>query len=269
MRGKLFIMFALAIATALSAFAPAGAQTSRCFAIAETIPNVRYAALSPRALTPKEVYIRFVGHSTFLMESAEGVLVATDYAGWAGFGVVPDIVTMNNAHETHYTDIPDPGIKHVLRGWDPAGGVAVHNLRHKDVHIRNVTTDRRGWGGGVQRDANSIFVFEVADLCIAHLGHLHHELPEQYRAVLGAIDILMVPVDGTFTLSHDGMIDVVKTLRARLILPMHYFGGHSLAAFLNRLGGTFPARVHDKSDIIVSQDTLPSAPEILVLPAGH
>ncbi len=79
----------------------------------------------------------------------------------------------------------------------------------------------------------------------------------------------MVPVDGTFTLSHDGMIDVVKTLRARLILPMHYFGGQSLAMFLNRLGGTFPARVHDKSDIIVSQDTLPSSPQILVLPAGH
>lgn len=269
MRAKRYFTIVLAAAIALFALAPATAQTSRCFAIAETIPNVHYAALSPRALTSKELYIRFVGHSTFLLESAEGVLVATDYAGWAGFGVIPDIVTMNNAHETHYTDIPDPGIKHVLRGWDPAGGVAVHNLRYKDVQIRNVTTDRRGWGDGVQKDANSIFVFEVADLCIAHLGHLHHELPDQYRAVLGAIDILMVPVDGTFTLSHEGMIDVVKTLRARLILPMHYFGGQSLAAFLNRLGGIFPARVHDKSDIIVSQDTLPSAPEILVLPAGH
>ena len=268
MRGKIIATLTLVLTFVVGFALPSAAQTSRCFAVAQTLPNVQYAALSPRALSSEEVYIRFVGHSTFLIESAEGALIATDYAGWAGFGVIPDIVTMNNAHETHYTDIPDPKIKHVLRGWDPAGGVAVHNLRFKDVHVRNVTTDRRGWGAGVEKDANSIFVFELADLCIAHLGHLHHELPEQYRAVLGAIDILMVPVDGTYTLSHEGMIDVVKTLRARLILPMHYFGGHSLAAFLDRLGGIFPARVNDKSDIIVSQNTLPSSPEILVLPSG-
>ena len=259
----------LALIALIATLGTASAQASRCFAIAQTIPNVQYAALSPRALSSKEVYIRFVGHSTFLIESAEGVLIATDFTGWAGFGIVPDIVTMNNAHESHFTDYADPKIKHVLRGWDPDGGVAVHNVREKDVWIRNVTTDRRGWGAGVEKDANSIFVFEVADLCIAHLGHLHHELPDQYRAVLGAIDILMVPVDGTFTLSHEGMIDVVKILRARLIIPMHYFGGQSLAEFITRLAGEFPSRVHDKSDIIVSYETLPSSPEILVLPAGH
>ena len=42
-----------------------------------------------------------------------------------------------------------------------------------DVYIRNVPTDIRSWGGELERDGNSIFIFEVADLCIGHLGHLH------------------------------------------------------------------------------------------------
>ena len=245
------------------------AQGSRCFAIANADPPVHFAALAPRKLTDKEVLIRFVGHSTYLIESAQGVTIATDYAGFAGFDVLPDVVTMNNAHESHFTDYPEPGIKHVMRGWNPEGGPAQHNLRLKDVHIRNVPTDRRGWAGDVERDGNSIFVFEVADLCIGHLGHLHHELSPQYRALLGTLDVLMVPVDGTFTLGHKQMAEVVRLLRARLILPMHYFGGASLQRFLTEMQGEFPVKIHDSAQMIVSQDTLPKTPTMMVLPAGH
>ncbi|MBV9201128.1 MAG: MBL fold metallo-hydrolase [Alphaproteobacteria bacterium] len=30
--------------------------------------------------------------------------------------------------------------------------------------------------GGTRYNGNSIFVFDTADLCIAHLSHLHHTL---------------------------------------------------------------------------------------------
>jgi len=260
----LFGLFSLALM-------PQGAQAqgSRCFAIANARPPIQLAALAPRKLAPQEVLIRFVGHSTFLMETAAGVTIATDYTGFAGFNVTPDVVTMNNAHESHYTDFPDDKIKHVLRGWNPAGGPAQHNLRLEDVHIRNVPTDRRGWGGGIERDGNSIFIFEAADLCIGHLGHLHHGLTPQYRALLGTIDVLMVPVDGTFTLNHKEMAEVVRLLRARLILPMHYFGGSSLQSFLTEMQGEFKVRIHDSAQMIVSQATLPETPTMVVLPAGH
>ena len=80
---------------------------------------------------------------------------------------------MNKAHRTHYTDFPDPGIEYVLRGWNPDGGPAKHALVVDDVYIRNVTTDIRSWAARLERDGNSIFIFEVAGLCIGHLGHLH------------------------------------------------------------------------------------------------
>ena len=93
--------------------------------------------------------------------------------------------------------------------------------------IRNVTTDIRGFGfdGGVRvPDGNSIFIFEVAQLCIGHVGHLHHELGAEDLAFLGQLDIVMVPVDGSMTMSQAAMVETLKIVKARLVLPMHYFG---------------------------------------------
>ncbi len=79
------------------------------------------------------VRISYVSHSTFWIESPGGVTIATDYAGWTGRRGIPRVVTMNKAHETHFTDTPDPAIEHVLRGWNPEGGRNNHNLEVGDV----------------------------------------------------------------------------------------------------------------------------------------
>ena len=77
------------------------------------------ASLQVAALKGDEVRISYVGHATFLIESPQGVKIATDYNDYVKPRVIPDIATMNHAHSTHYTDNPDPAIKHVLRGWGP------------------------------------------------------------------------------------------------------------------------------------------------------
>lgn len=94
---------------------------SRCIALAQTSPKIQYVALNQAALASDEVQITFVGHSTYRIETAGGVIIATDYAGYAGQGRVPDVVTMNHAHTSHYTPAPDPAIKYVLRGWGTDG----------------------------------------------------------------------------------------------------------------------------------------------------
>ena len=94
----------------------------------------------------------------------------------------------------------------MLRGWNPEGGPARHALVVDDVYIRNVPTDIRSCGGDVEKDGNSIFIFEVAGLCIGHLGHLHHRLEDAHYGAIGRLDIVMVPIDGGMTLSlaaHD------------------------------------------------------------------
>jgi L-ascorbate metabolism protein UlaG (beta-lactamase superfamily) len=243
---------------------------SRCLAIAQSVPSaipVTYIPVQER-LAPaadEEVNIRFVGHSTFLITSPAGVTIATDYNGYAGMGVTPRVVTMNRAHSSHYTDAPDPGIEHVLRGWNPEGGPAEHYLELGDVLIRNVTTDIR-FGGGVLADANSIFIFETARLCIGHVGHLHHVLAAEDLNWIGQLDIVMVPVDGSYTMDQDAMVETLQVVKARLILPMHYFGQATLSRFLARLGQDFEVELSREPEITVSAATLPASPTVLVLP---
>ena len=248
---------------------PAGsalAGVSRCLAIANAAPQVQFAAFSPAALTQGEVRLTYVGHSTFLIESAEGVRVATDFTGFAGAGVVPDVVTMNQAHTSHFTNTPDPRIPHVLRGWNPAGGPARHDLTVGDMMIRNVTTDIRGFSGIREKDGNSIFIFEMGGLCIGHLGHLHHELGPEYLGLIGQLDVVLVPVDGGYTMAQASMINVLKLLKARLIIPMHYFGSETLAAFLDGMRDDFKVEISVSPVVVVSAITLPKSPKVLVLP---
>jgi L-ascorbate metabolism protein UlaG (beta-lactamase superfamily) len=222
----------------------------------------------PAALKADEVRINYVGHSTFLIERPKGMKIATDYNDYVKPRVLPDIVTMNYAHSTHFTDRPEPGIKHVLRGWGPSPErPARHDLNAGDVRVRNVPTNIRSYiSGGTERHGNSIFIFEIANMCIAHLGHLHHTLNQQQLNEMGRVDIVFVPVDGGATLDLDGMIEVLTALKAPLMIPMHYFSAYTLNRFLSRVKEQeWDVEYADTPSLRVSKTSLPAKPKILVL----
>jgi L-ascorbate metabolism protein UlaG (beta-lactamase superfamily) len=263
------LLLALSAALALLALpAPAVAQgVDRCFALSQAPRPIVPAWLRLASLKQSEVRLTFVGHATWLIESAGGIRAATDYNDYIRPSVVPEIATMNRAHTTHYSMFPDPGIKHVLRGWNAEGvGPAKHDLTLGDVRVRNVATNIRDWAGGHIPNGNSIFIFEVAGMCIGHLGHLHHTLTDRQVAHIGQLDVVMVAVDGSYTLDVAGVVETLKTLRARLILPMHYFNPLTLNRFLDRIRADFAVETATEPTIVVSQQTLPAEPKVLVLP---
>lgn len=255
----------------------ASAAVSQCQAIAGRLPGATYASYRPSSSGPlralpvqasrEEVKITFIGHSTYEIETPGGVRIATDFSGVYMPPRMPDVVTMNRAHSTHYTLNPDPGIANVLHGWsDVAGEKAEHHLVLDDVYIRNVATDiRMGFGdySSFQENGNSIFIFETAGLCIGHLGHLHHELTDSHYAEIGRLDILMVPVDGGLTMGADSMSRVVKRLRSALILPMHRTGP-PLERFLAMFENSFAITYAPQKVITVSMRSLPRQPTIMV-----
>jgi len=260
------------VCLALAAVAGAGpamaAGPDRCLAVAEA-PAPRLVQKAAGRLAQAgtgEVRLTFLGHATFLIESAAGVRIATDYNDYVRPSPAPDIVTMNRAHNTHFTDFPDPAIKHVLRGWSPDGGPAAHDVTLRDVRVRNINTNIRSWDGGTLENGNSIFVFELAGLCIAHLGHLHHTLTLQQLALIGQMDVALVPVDGSYTLDVEGMVEVLKALKAPLMIPMHYFSAATLHRFLERVRGTFEIKESAVPTLLLSRDKLPRQPEIFILP---
>jgi L-ascorbate metabolism protein UlaG (beta-lactamase superfamily) len=245
-------------------------RASHCIAIADATPGIEYlhkASFNDPIDDPFAVRISYIDHSMFLIQTADGLDIVTDYTGFVGATrLVPDVVTMNNAHDSHWTPVPDPRIPNVLRGWRDADGPREHRLELGEVLIRNVTTDiRAAYGSGRIDDNNSIFVFEAAGLCIAHLGHLHHEPTDAQYAALGRIDVLMAAVDGGLTVDLPTMYRIVERLKSSVIIPMHWFSGGSLERFLAGVSGDFAIRREGVSSLEVSLRDLPDRPTVIVL----
>jgi L-ascorbate metabolism protein UlaG (beta-lactamase superfamily) len=259
----------LGAALLLAGIGPAFAQIEpdRCPRLVSPLPDhAKPVSLRLAQAETNEVRLTYIGHSTFLIQSPGGIRIATDYNDYVRPDAIPDVATMNRAHSTHYTNFPDPMIKHVLRGWGESGAAAKHEITIGDVWVRNVPTNIRDWAGGTINDGNSIFVFEVAGLCIAHLGHLHHTLTPAHLDALGRIDVVLVPVDGSFTLNMDGMVEVLKQIDARLAIPMHVFSEFTLSRFLEKMGSIYSVERHPTPTLILSRKLLPRERTLVVLP---
>ncbi|MCP4818861.1 MAG: MBL fold metallo-hydrolase [Shimia sp.] len=262
-------VFAIFLSLIWSVVAQSQAQDRRhshCIALAQT-PGVTYVhkASYKNPLAEHTVRISYIGHASFLIQTADGVDVVTDYTGFIGVTeLVPDVVTMNHAHDTHWTSSPDPRISHVLPGWGPYGQGIAHHLEVGDMLVRNVPTDIRSFGD-VAKDGNSIFVFEVAGLCIGHLGHLHHEPTAAQYAAIGRLDVVMAAVDGGMSLDVATMMRVLKRLRAQVVIPMHWFEDWTLTGFLQGMSDDYVIDRSEGNSLEVSLRTLPSQPTIKLL----
>lgn len=245
------------------------APVSTCLAVAQSLPpepKVIFAAASSNPLSVDgNVTIEFAGHSTYRIETPAGVAAATDFAGFFGASPTqPNIATMNRAHSSHFTTNPDPAIEYVLTGWNPNDIEPIdHDLVVEDIYVRNVTTDIRSFGEGMIADGNSIFIFEVAGLCIGHLGHLHHPLTNDHFAEIGRLDVLMVPVDGGLTLSHAAMAEITTRLRSSIVLPMH-LRGNRIDSFISRMGPDWDVDFLSGDKIEINVRNLPKRPTIMV-----
>ncbi|KIN73372.1 putative Zn-dependent hydrolase of the beta-lactamase fold [Sulfitobacter guttiformis KCTC 32187] len=240
---------------------------SHCHALAGATQGMEYVHRAALRTVPEEaVDLHYVGHASFLIRSAGGLNIVTDFTGFIGSTrMIPDVVTMNHAHDTHWTAFPDPAIPHVLPGWGEFGEGVQHRLDLGEVLVRNVSTDIRSQFSGIEENGNSIFVFEMAGLCIGHLGHLHHAPNDEQYAAIGRLDVVMAPVDGGYTLDQPTMISVLKRLRSRIVIPMHWFSLFALDDFLDGMRDEFAVVEVEGGMLSVRRDSLPGQPTIMVL----
>lgn len=241
---------------------------SHCIALANDIDGAQFIqrASYDVDVAPETVRIHYIAHASFLIRTAGGLNMVTDFTGFTGPApMIPDVVTMNHAHETHWTAFPDPAIPHVLPGWGAFGQGIDHRLDLGEVLVRNVSTDIRSQFSGIEKNGNSIFIFEVAGLCIGHLGHLHHEPSDEQYAAIGRLDVVMAAVDGGMTVDLPTMMRIIGRLRSSIVIPMHWFGQFTLNEFLDGMRDTFQIVDVGGPALDVSLDRLPSRPTIIVL----
>jgi L-ascorbate metabolism protein UlaG (beta-lactamase superfamily) len=186
-------------------------------------------ALHARAAGPPVIgKLTWLGQSAFVLETAAGTRIVMDpIPKGLGYdlpaGLKADAITISHEHADHNNVALVTNKARVLRGLtaDKKGWTKIDE-KVKDVAIRSVGVyhdDKHG----AERGLNTVFIFEVDGLRIAHLGDLGHLLTDEELSSIGSVDVVLVPVGGVYTLDAYQATRVVDQLRPRLVvIPMHY-----------------------------------------------
>jgi L-ascorbate metabolism protein UlaG (beta-lactamase superfamily) len=161
--------------------------------------------------------LRWFGQSCFLMTSQAGTRVLMDPFG-KGLGykmpqVQADIVTTSHDHFDHNNIA---AVKGNFYHIDTRGSYS-----HKDIGINGILTchdkvQGARWG------SNVVFTFSVDGLCVCHCGDLGHVLTPEQVTGIGKVDVLLVPMGGSFTINATEALEVRRQLNPTITIPMHY-----------------------------------------------
>jgi L-ascorbate metabolism protein UlaG (beta-lactamase superfamily) len=213
---------------------------------------------------PPPVTLEWLGHSSFLLTSPDGLRLLTDPGAFHPIQATPEVVTVSNLHMTHSAVSQVPGTPQVLwgmsfeRGWNPI------TLTIKDVGLFNVPSYASRTDPENSPIQNSIFVFRTAGLCIVHLGNLRHPLTTLQLRRIGKPEVVLVPADGGWNLSYDNILGVIQQLQPFIVIPMHINVDAQAEAFVQHVAGRYPVRRLDGQILLLSRPLLPSATEIVV-----
>ncbi len=165
--------------------------------------------------------ITYYGQSCFKIKGSVGTVVTDpfeDYIGLSLPGLSADMVTVSHQHPDHNAISKIKGTARRDKPFivDEVGeyevaGISVFGVKsYHDNHQ------------GVERGTNIIFTIMIDDIRVCHLGDLGHELSNEQMAQIGDVDVLLVPVGGTFTIDPELAVKTINTLEPGIAIPMHY-----------------------------------------------
>ena len=209
--------------------------------------------------------ISCMGHAKFVIELDNGLRIVTDpYDASCGYPVTAnpaDVVLVSHQHHDHNAVETIPGHPRVIDragDFDLGGGAAVRAIEayHDDQQ-------------GKLRGKTLLFCLKAEGLTVMHLGDLGHMLTTEQRLLLGSADIVMLPVGGYYTIDALAAAALVREIRPRVVIPMHYRDGNRGARRLEHIDAftdyfEAPEMIHhyQTNSIIIDHD---SEPQVAVL----
>ncbi len=232
------------------------------------------AALAQGVPASRGVVIRYYGHAFFVVTAPDGVAFAIDPYGDIGYPlpvVSAHVVLVTHEHRDHNNVALVRGAQRVFRGLSPDGR-DWNRIRERvgATTVTAVPSFHDDQGGTTPRGLNTIFLLEMGDLRLAHLGDLGQPtLTEGQLRALGRVDVLMIPVgNGPFTIGAAEATRITEQLQPAVVIPMHYktaarpdWPGTDEGPFLAgkrdvvRVGVTYPVR----------KDQLPRPTRVVVM----
>lgn len=168
------------------------------------------------------VIIKWHGHACFEIIDFEGLSIVIDPHDGRSIGLKPpkasaDVVLITHEHFDHnaYHLVLKPGgEKHSMREGEfkVAGKYDVKGIKVFHDKVR-----------GRLRGSVVTYRLEVEDVSIIHVGDLGHIPSQDVIDKMIPIDILMIPIGGTYTIDAREAHEVSKILKPKIVIPMHYW----------------------------------------------
>ncbi len=165
--------------------------------------------------------IKWYGHACFLLDWGEVQVLTDPFDQTVGYPLPSeqvDFITVSHEHYDHNHTAGVPGEPTVFRGPGEQTHAELSKIGLRVTGFPSFHDPEQG----TLRGANTIFRFTHHNLVVVHLGDLGEDLSESLVEEIGSVDILLVPVGGTYTLDAQGAYEVVQTLRPKVVIPMHY-----------------------------------------------
>ncbi|HEY8863988.1 MAG TPA: MBL fold metallo-hydrolase [Candidatus Dormibacteraeota bacterium] len=159
--------------------------------------------------------VTWLGHGCFRLRGRNAAVVTDPYPPAIGLKLPKldaDLVTISHEHENHsYTqvmrdayEIRGPG-EYEVAGVSVIGVPTFHDAQKGAKHGRN-----------------TVYLIEIDDVRVCHLGDLGHALDDAEAEVISAPDVLLVPVGGHTAINAAQAAEIVRQLEPRYVVPMHY-----------------------------------------------
>jgi L-ascorbate metabolism protein UlaG (beta-lactamase superfamily) len=159
--------------------------------------------------------VTWLGHGCFRLRGKNAAVVTDPYPPGIGLRLArqdADLMTISHAHDNHsYTqavrdayEIKGPG-EYEVAGVSVIGFPTYHDAEKGAKHGRN-----------------TVFLIEIDDVRVCHLGDLGHALDDTDAETVSSVDVLLVPVGGRSVISAAEAAEIVRQLEPRFVVPMHY-----------------------------------------------
>lgn len=221
-------------------------------------------ALSYAIFRPME--ITWLGHSCFKIKGSQATVITDPYSPELGYRLGKTnarIVTLSHQHLGHCYAEGIGGQPKVVKG---PGEYEISG-----VLIIGIATFHDG-EGGKKRGKNTVYLMEIDEVSVCHLGDLGHVLnPEQVEEI-DNVDVLLLPVGGVSTINAAKAAEVVRQLEPKAVIPMHYKTPalkrelEPVERFLKEIGAK---QVEPLPKLSITKSNLPPSTQVFLLDYPH
>jgi L-ascorbate metabolism protein UlaG (beta-lactamase superfamily) len=210
--------------------------------------------------------ITWLGHSCFKLKGSHTTVITDPYSPEIGYSLgktTANIVTLSHQHPGHCYAQGVGGEPRVVErpGEYEIGGVLIIGI--PTFHDRE---------GGKKRGKNTVYLLEIDEITICHLGDLGQVLNSEQVEEIDDVDVLLLPVGGVDTINAATAAEVVRQIEPKIVIPMHYqtpalkFELDPVEKFLKEIGAK---QVEPLAKLSLSKSSLPPTTQVVLLDYPH